>query len=229
MADMEREVVLAEMYLQANVNKARAIATIHRDDWQNIIVAVDNSLIFDPHLNDEIVNAVVKFNTPIYKHCQVDTERDTDNGYIDIHIEVHCSGIRVLSGEIYPTTESAYLGSLESPDGYGSGKDILGLFEAMARFLDIKKITIDQDESALQLFRGEERNENMKIRSTVIMTLLSGEFNSYYHKLGYLYRTEEEDADVKAAAKRLLAMTVVDDKFSSYKFGNTNKSNHRRG
>jgi hypothetical protein len=64
----------------------------------------------------------------------------------------------------------------------------------MARFLGAKTITY--------------RVGSKEIRSTVLATLLAGEFNSYYHQLGYHFTTDEDT--VRGAANQLLAITVGD-------------------
>jgi hypothetical protein len=134
-------------------------------------------------LDDEISNAVVKFNTPEYNPCQVNA-----NKYA---VRVICDRVDVLRGSIFPT--SAELELLKSPVGYGSGTDLLKLFEAIARFLGSKTITLLTDESKLFLFRNgaHDIKSNKEIRSTVLMTLLSGKFKSYYTTLGYHYAPEE--------------------------------------
>jgi hypothetical protein len=64
-----------------------------------------------------------------------------------IAVRVICGRVDVLRGSIFPTY--AELELLKSPVGYGSGTDLLKLFEAIARFLGSKKITLLTDESKL--------------------------------------------------------------------------------
>jgi hypothetical protein len=189
-----QEVEKTKTYWADTVAKASSVDAGLRNDWQKLIVAVDNSLTGGTLLHDEIVNAVVKFNTPKYENCQVDSVRHDEFHMMDTFVDVSiwCESAPVLFARIYPAQGSAHIEWLDSPDGYKS--DLFKLFEAIARFLGSKTITY--------------RFGSKEIRSTVLATLLSGKFNSYYHRLGYLFTTDEDT--VRGAANQLLAITVGD-------------------
>jgi hypothetical protein len=153
-------------------------------------------------LVDGIVDAVVKFNTPENKDCQVKVETDTgededdddsddddsvfDDGTERFIFGVNCSGKNVLDGRmILNDVDNDYArlitGDMDIPDGYGSGTFIFKLIEAMARFLGATKTIDVVDDSNILLFKDADKAANKMIRSTVLMTLLSGKLNSYYH------------------------------------------------
>jgi hypothetical protein len=192
-----------EEYWAEKVGEASAVKAGLRNIWQKLIVAVDRARTGGPPLEDEIVNAVVKFNTKEYEDCQVKEIIIND---LVTHFQVFCGDDEdlVLGGTIFK--DSAIIDALESPNGYGSGTDLMKLFEAMTRFQGAKTCIIGEDQSGLHLFRDKDK-KNPEIRSTVLMTLLSGEFNSYYHKLGYRYSKDDDDI-MEDATKKLLAMTV---------------------
>jgi hypothetical protein len=198
----------AATYWDAKVNEASVVNSGRRNDWHELIVAVNEARTGGHHLDDEIVNAVVKFNTPEYKNCEVVMKRADTGGPVYLKFGVQCGRVEALRGISILNSGRAKLELLASPDGYGSGTDILKLFEAMARFKAAKTITIGEDMSVLFLFRDKGKEENKEIRSTVLMTLLSGKFKSYYHTLGYRYLNDYETDDVQNAANELLAMTV---------------------
>jgi hypothetical protein len=191
-----QEVEKTKNYWDDTVAKASSVDAGLRNDWQKLIVAVDNSLTGGPPLEDEIVNAVVKFNTLKYNDCKVDVMRHDVFHMMDTFVDVSiwCDLSQVLSARISPARGSAHIDWLDRPEGYESVTVVIKLFEAMARFLGAKTITY--------------RVGSKEIRSTVFATLLAGEFNSYYHRLGYHFTTDEDT--VRGAANELLAITVGD-------------------
>jgi hypothetical protein len=104
-----QEVDKTNNYWADTVTNAITIDAGRRSDWQNLIVAVDSSLTGGPRLDEEIVNAVVKFNTPKYEDCQVDSVRHDEFYMMDTFVDVcvWCSFSEVLSARISPTQGSA--------------------------------------------------------------------------------------------------------------------------
>jgi hypothetical protein len=167
-------------------------------------------------LDEETMNVVSKFNDyTAYEDCKVKESNSWSKGEREINVKVVCGKCRdkqyVLKGKINLNGMSSHLEWLVTPDGDGTGADLLKLFEVMAKSQGSNAVTLD-DNSFLYLFRDGNRCEesNPMIRSTILLSLLTGSFTGYYQALGY---HDEDyvaggDEDIQAAANALLHLSV---------------------
>jgi hypothetical protein len=98
---------------------------------------------------------------------------------------------------------------------------MMRVFEDIARREKVKTITI-HDSSELRLFTtGSIRDEPLVVRSTVLLTLLAGEFRSPFYDLGYRLSpipnlshpsrfSAEDDEAIQKATTLLLAYTIAE-------------------
>jgi hypothetical protein len=159
------EAALAANYWDDKVTKASAVDAGRRNEWQKIIVAVNKAQTVGPPLDDEIVNAVVKFNKPEYQDCRVDMENKQTRmrgNYVAVVIKF--SGTK-LGGDIFLDYRESTINWLESTDGYGSGTDLLKLFEAMARFLGENAITLVDGSTLFSEARAKGKTRRYDRRS----------------------------------------------------------------
>jgi hypothetical protein len=98
--------------------------------------------------------------------------------YNDIDVTVACGQKEVLEGRIGMGGRPSHLGWLEAPDGNWTASDIVKLFEAIAKSKGPHSVELIAV-SGVNLFREDYQSgvANPEIRSTVLMTLVSGELS----------------------------------------------------
>jgi hypothetical protein len=118
-------------------------------------------------LDKETFEIVSKF----YKDPAYEIEEIIDDG---IMVYVNCGEQCVLEAKIGLNGRSSYIGILKTPEGEGTGADLVKLFEAMAKSKGSKSVILC-DASEISLFRlgGQSEESNPKIRSTVCELLSS--------------------------------------------------------
>jgi hypothetical protein len=158
-------------------------------------------------LDKEAIEIFLEFcNNPAYEDCFIEESYWSQD---EIMLRVICGQKEVFRGLISLNGQASYLFDMKSPDGEGTGADIVKLFEAMAKSQSSSSINV-RDDSAMILFKeGVQIEEsNPMIRSTVLMTFLSGKFSGYYQALGYHCEDLIGDDDLIDGADKLLDLHV---------------------
>jgi hypothetical protein len=104
---------LADLYWDGKVKEASSVNSVHRNEWQKLTVAVNEARTgAGPPLHEEVINAVVKFNTPKYKNCRVSMETRTPSGRGEnrrLGFNVHCSWKNVLLGRVIMNQKEPFM------------------------------------------------------------------------------------------------------------------------
>jgi hypothetical protein len=75
--------------VKGKVKEAKDVKVTLRTDWQKLIVAVHESKTGVSSLDKDIVDAVIKFNTPECKDCKVYEEDGWEEDEIEVELEIH--------------------------------------------------------------------------------------------------------------------------------------------